>query len=697
MQISSLSVRNFRALTSVELRNLANSVVIAGPNGCGKSCILDAIRLLKSVYGGYNPNEWQNWFGEFQINLNRHPRELLALFQNRNVPLALSMQIALSDDERNYLRDNAEHLVREQIWQELVPDRRSQWRTAGVPLAAEARAHQPEVERRLAAGLPQFRDELNREFHVAELVVTPDARTSTRPSRLLEFLFSVYDPARIGIIDYHGANRNYNREQLGGINLNIESNEDRLRQHALYNYANKYANLKSEMAATYVRHLLAREANPNAALDDSLTATLKELFGTFFPGKEFLGPKPTTDGKLLFSVRTANGAEHDIDELSSGEKEVLYGYLRLRNSAPRNSVIMIDEPELHLNPRLVRGLASFYHRHLGRSHNNQIWLVTHSDTLIREAVGQSGFSVFHLQPAGIAAGPNQATSVSVADDIERCVIELIGDLAAYTPGAKLVVFEGGGDSEFDVRMTATLFPRFAQLVNSISGGSKRRVADLYDLLETARAAGRFPIRFYSITDADSDAGSPDPPRRNQWNVYHIENYLLEPCFLRKVLDEIAPNREHLRGDQEIYDALRLCAEETIPFLVRHALRLFAHEQLAKCIDLGTDPNRQDCAQALTEAIERSHARVRAAAAQTLTAQALQLREQQLVEHARGALATDEWRSKFRGRDVLKRFVSRSQAGIPYEKYRDLVLARMADAEYQPIGMARVLNAILAHG
>jgi predicted ATP-dependent endonuclease of OLD family len=41
---------------------------------------------------------------------------------------------------------------------------------------------------------------------------------------------------------------------------------------------------------------------------------------------------------------------HDIDELSSGEKEIVYGYLWLRTGTPRRSIILIDEPELHLNP-----------------------------------------------------------------------------------------------------------------------------------------------------------------------------------------------------------------------------------------------------------------------------------------------------------------------------------------------------------
>ena len=94
-------------------------------------------------------------------------------------------------------------------------------------------------------------------------------------------------------------------------------------------------------------------------------------------------------------MRLPGGETHDIDDLSSGE-EILYGYLRLRNSTPRRSVILLDEPELHLNPSLLQGFADFYHRHLGVAQENQLWLVTHSDTLLRQAIGNSNYGVFHM-------------------------------------------------------------------------------------------------------------------------------------------------------------------------------------------------------------------------------------------------------------------------------------------------------------
>lgn len=693
MKISSLRVRNFRALTNLELQDIRDSVVIAGPNGCGKSCALDAIRLLKSAYGGYGPNEWQSWFGEFQINLNKSASELLTIFQDRRQPLSVRMEVILSPEEQAHVRANVDELLRDKILEELDPTRKATPRI-GMSLAADHRARQPAVERRVAELRPVILAALDGPAHVAEVTINPGSQPIATESPLLELIFGVYDPSHIGIIDFHGANRNYNREQLGGINLNIESNENRLRQHALYNYANKYQNLKSEMAASYVRHLLAKQADQTLRYDDSLTEVLKELFATFFPGKEFLGPRPTIGGRLQFPVRTPSGAEHDIDELSSGEKEVLYGYLRLRNSAPHNSVIMIDEPELHLNPRLVSGLGSFYHRHLGRSNNNQIWLVTHSDTLIRESVGQQGFSVFHLQPAGLTDDRNQATVVAPGDDLDRCIIDLVGDMAAYRPGAKLVLFEGGGDTEFDSRMTCSLFPEFGQRVNTISGGSKRRVSDLYELLEAARRAGHIPARVYLITDSDGNAQGAQLPRRWEWPAYHIENYLLEPQFIKRVLDDIAANRRHLRTEAEIDMVLRECASETIPDLVAHEIRRACNDELIRCIDLGFDPTRRDTAFAVHEAIVRSQHRIATVAEQRLTTELLGEHAQQAARDATESLETGDWRNRLRGRQILKRFVARTECGLSYEAFRDLTLARMCDAEYQPLDMGRIIQSIL---
>ncbi|WP_176596469.1 AAA family ATPase [Sphingobium sp. 15-1] len=72
MRIEEIDVKNFRGIRELCLKGLKSTVVIAGANGSGKSCVFDAIRLLKSAYGGYQQNEWHHWMAEFQINFTNN-------------------------------------------------------------------------------------------------------------------------------------------------------------------------------------------------------------------------------------------------------------------------------------------------------------------------------------------------------------------------------------------------------------------------------------------------------------------------------------------------------------------------------------------------------------------------------------------------------------------------------------------------
>jgi hypothetical protein len=272
-----------------------------------------------------------------------------------------------------------------------------------------------------------------------------------------------------------------------------------------------------------------------------LAGTLEELFDTFFPGKSFGGVSPQDDGSVEFPVRLSTGHIHDINDLSSGEKEVLYGYLRLRSTAPRHSIVLIDEPELHLNPALLQGLPDFYYKHVAQGLRNQLWLVTHSDTLLRQAVGHNNYSVYHMQLAAVSDGRNQAQRVDARTDLERATIDLVGDLATYIPNAKVVLLEGADSGGFDVHMVSRLFPVARVLVNFVAGGSRRRVSDLWGVLDHAVREGGIPAGVFAIVDRDSGAVVEEAPSVFSWDVYHIENYLLEPRFVLQACNALAPS------------------------------------------------------------------------------------------------------------------------------------------------------------
>lgn len=694
MKIAALHISNFRGIKDVSLQDLGSMVIIAGQNGSGKSCIFDAIRLLKSVYGGYQANEWQQWMGEFQINLSSRSSDFLPIFNDKARPIVISCDFKLHPAEASFISSNAKDLLREKIWRSLMPESYGWGGLRLAAFAAQFREKEPEVAARVQAELPKLMHELSQPFIRGVFSIDPGDLPRIRDSFILPVIFSTFRPQEIGVIDYHGAQRFYGRESVQGINLNLDANEQQRSQSALYNYGQKYSNVKGEMAASFVKEILAERAGVPKEDQVSLSNTLKELFESFFPDKQFAGPQPTPQGLLVFPVYGVNGASHDLDDLSSGEKEILYGYLRIRSSAPRYSIILLDEPELHLNPRLIRGLPRFYRKYLGDDLDNQIWLVTHSDSLLREVVGRDSYNVFHmLSQSQVKVGEGQLKPLSATEDLDIAITDLVGDLAAYRPGGKVVVVEGGGDSDFDKKVVSALFPEIAEQINLISGTNKARVRGLFSILERARKQGNVPYKFFSITDKDLEiSGDVLVENSFSWDVYHIENYFLVPKYIREVMASLSLGSSS--SDGEILEELRICARDVVPQMVRHELSEHVNAKMRHLLRIKTDPCAVDQAFAVYGAAQKSVEKITEMLGSELRQGELAKIENRLRDRYLISINDGTWEKIIRGRDVLKRFVSKYGNGVSYEIFRNLLLSRMREGGYRPPGMLAVLGKIL---
>ncbi len=684
MKIESLKILNFRGIREASLNSLGNMVIIAGQNGSGKSCIFDAIRLLKSAYGGYQPNELQHWMNEFRIHSTNSSDNIISIFNDPSKELRISCEFSISEQERQYIKTHAQELL------DLIPHeifQENNISSSHTTLFSTKRYSDASIVNK--SKYDQLMSELRKPTLHGEFYISPERKNGKKESFVLSLIFSSFRLGEIGIIDYHGAQRNYGRELIQGVNLNIE--EHQRTQLSLYD-TNKYNNIKGEMAASYIKEILAEKAGILSEKQISLTDTLKELFVTFFPEKEFLGPQATKLGMLDFLVRTKEGNTHDLDELSSGEKEVLYGYLRIKNSAPKHSIVLIDEPELHLNPRLIRNLPEFYRKNLGEILNNQIWLITHSDALLREVVDKQTYNVFHMIPCkDISNGENQLKLLSIDNDLNRVIIDLVGDLAFYHPERKLVILEGGGDSKFDKKVVSSLFPDIQEKVNLISGTNKTNVRALHELLKKTTESEKLPFKIYSITDKDLEKSPPTQINSFLWDVYHIENYLLEPLFIKKVLSEL--DIEYT--ETFIYNFLKECAKETIHKLVRNEIEAFVNKKLVESINTKGDPKITNITQDLNKSIDRSIKRINDVRLKELNEDELKNLEAKLHNEYEESFNNDTWKNRIQGREVLKQFIGNHGRGkIKYEIFRNLILARMKDAGFQVDDLIRNFNYII---
>ena len=693
MKIKAIEITNFRGIEKLKASAITDLVIIAGPNGSGKSCILDAIRLTKSTYGGYQTNEWDLWMGEFQINMRSEPWELKKLLRRPEQKAEIKVGVEISTRESEYLREKKEELMEEAAFARLSPGQTvEQWRRIKQEgrigsLQREFLAALNGVKRLL---IDQLENELAKLTQEAHITILPTGEVTRTESIILETIWRIYEPERVGIIDYHGSYRNYARENVGGINLSLKTHEEQQKQTTLYNYANKYTNIKTEMATEYVQDILRREGGEiDGRRRLNLINTLKELFQTFFPGKQFRGPKADHHGNITFPV-TIGVAEHDINELSSGEKEILYGYLRLRSSARRDSIILLDEPELHLNPKLIQGLPQFYEKYLVSELENQMWLVTHSDALLREALATPRATVLHMQEAKEdGATANQLKRVEENRDEELAILELVGDIAGYRPEGKVVIFEGE-NAGFDVRMTSRLFPEYERTMNFIAGGNRTGVERLHKFLEASN--GEAGIKIYSIVDRDKQEARRKGGRRYSWNVYHIENYLLEATYIAEVLAESTIRDLQLREPRDVENELLKIAEGQVKRLLQEYLNEYVNGILVQKIVINSQ-NADTLSKELLEQVERSIKGISEAANEDLTEDKIEQRRIEKERELEQALQTDEWKEIFRGRDILKEFSRLYCQGLPYERLRDMIVNRMRQRGHQPSGMRNILRQI----
>lgn len=695
MHIEELSVQNFRAIKNIELVGLSKFVLIAGPNGCGKSCIFDAVRLLKSFYGGYQPNEIQHFFSEFQLDVGNRV-DLLRVFRDPSKPLRIAAKIALSEPEKSFIRENAGQILMAAEFA-IRTNQQASFRSFSSFAFLSQNVHMMSaLQDSVAEAIPVLMNELGNEFHELELVIDPSTSIpQIKASLVAKAVFSTYYPENIGLIEYHSATRAYQREMLGGIDLNVRNFDDQRMQSTLYNSQNKYSNIKTELAATYLRDLVVGQTGSGSV--SGVNETIKQLFELFLPGKEYLGVRPDESGSLAFPVRLSTGETHDINELSSGEKELVYGYLRLRNSAPKNSVILLDEPELHLNPALMSGLTEFYDSNLGIALNNQLWLVTHSDALLRDAMMNVNFNVFHMVAAtneGAANLENQAISVADDSDLEAATVSLVGDLAAYKPLDKVVVVEGGGDSQFDCELIAKLYPEFAKKVNLISGQDRRRVQVLFEALENSGDALGVKGRYFSIVDRDSEPPNVLNERSFHWPVYHIENFLLSPSYIAEAVNTLCGGV--VSPPSEIESMLIESANRVAANQVRDTVCKSIHDDIDKALRLKPNKSESDAVQSILPSLSASLGRIESLKDKYGNVEVLE----RMIEVARLSLdgidQDQRWRTDLPGRDILKLFVGDlKQPNVKYETLRNVIIGLMAKDAHRPDGMTEIIDRISA--
>ena len=109
-------------------------------------------------------------------------------------------------------------------------------------------------------------------------------------------------------------------------------------------------------------------------------AEIEQAYQDVFPERSFEGPVPRENIDDILSepwfYLYDGKRQYEISEMSGGERAIFPMLIDFANWNIHNSVILIDELELHLHPPMQQALLRTLHK-LGK--NNQFIITTHSD------------------------------------------------------------------------------------------------------------------------------------------------------------------------------------------------------------------------------------------------------------------------------------------------------------------------------
>jgi hypothetical protein len=149
-----------------------------------------------------------------------------------------------------------------------------------------------------------------------------------------------------------------------------------------------------------------------------------------------------------------------------------------------------------------------------------------------------------------------------------------------------------------------------------------------------------------------------------------------------------------REEEQIWDELRECAKRIIPLMVRHELTSHVNSLLVGAIQIQTDPKLEQQFTAVLASVESSITKICNARIEYLSEALLAAKETELRDKYTTSVSSGKWVSEFRGREILKKYVSYKSLPVGYEVFRNLLLSQMSDDGYQPEGMRDVVKTVL---
>src|SRR5581483_2721981 len=400
---------------------------------------------------------------------------------------------------------------------------------------------------------------------------------------------------------------------------------------------------------------------------------------------QLLSPKslvePDAKEQTLFYLNN-DGQKLPINSLSSGEREVVnvvFDFI-LRN--PSDSIVVFDEPELHLHPELGYKLIQTL-RNAGL--RNQFIFCTHSADIISASLDNS---VTFISPPK-ADGGNQAIPVHENDATHQALKLLGQSIGVVSLGKKIVLIEGDHGSLDKQTYGSILKGKYPSLVLVPSGG-KGLIQSFNTLIEKVISQSMWGVEFFMLCDRDAvpsqrDGAAIEAAGKGRIRVlkrYHLENYFLEEDVIAEIFKPMVPNDSWLASPEQIRARLLQIATNQLSYAAALIVSSHFREQVGNLSIMPKGCHGKtgpELSALLVATASKERNRMDAA----VTDSEIQSFTLQTMSSLQASLASEEWKRLIPGRVILQIFCSSSHADLDFGRFKIAYLKAAAAASKNP--------------
>jgi predicted ATPase len=516
MHIYSIKIQNFRALEDIYVEFDGKVNVIVGPNAAGKTTVLEAVRLVKALLAPRTQNEAAQVIQSLGLASPHMPNQLRvkAIARDDQKPVVIGCKFLLGSSELGALAPAvdtiATSMVESQVGQAFA-----------APGALIAFLSSPQGKQMFDAAKEQIQLALVKVqgTKTCSLELTLSSNNGARSSgdanemQMIAFLERRLPPYKTSFT-YFPADRalpsGEQPVQLGG--------PDAAQQLESYNSqpATKFNRLKNTIFSAAI---LGEES----ASGNSLQSQFESIFTGILKGRKLVSLGVNEIGFLSVMIQDSeNGRVFDLDGMSSGEKGLILTFLLIARSVAEDGLVLLDEPELHLNPAVCKDLLAYLVAQYVVPRNLQVLICSHSPEILAGAFDNDHCSLYHLMSS------TNLTKVRPQDEVTlTTALKRLGASESENLLYKGILFVEGPD---DVTLLEAGFPALLRRYKlKFATGRKeieKTIRDLQKAEETIASSA--PTYFiFDKDDVPTKLVSSSAVGVLQWDRRCLENYLID--------------------------------------------------------------------------------------------------------------------------------------------------------------------------